>query len=125
MVNPPRAQALADVLKRFLAQPGEPGAPYWALVGVTAAGEPTGDLWGDPPSSVTVFETRELAEQVLKLAGHPSPEPPVRMKRWEVRGMSRDGSRWLEGEAALQPNLAMAAKDGRVVARPLSGSRRS
>jgi hypothetical protein len=123
MAKSTKRQALTDVLKRFLAGPEESGEPYWAIVGVTAAGEVTGDLWGDRPRTVTVFKTRQLAADALKVAGQPSPEPPARMKRWEIHGLSSEAVQWLESEPSLQPYLATAIHDGRLVAHPLSDTK--
>lgn len=123
MAKTTKRQAMSDVLKRFLSGPEDASEHYWALVGVTAAGEATGDLWGDRPRTVTVFKSKQLAEDALAVAGQPSPEPPARMKRWDVRGLSDDAIEWLQREPSLEPYLATGLHDGRLVAAPLSDTK--
>jgi hypothetical protein len=113
------ATAMAEAVRKFLPGPGDPPEPYFALVGVTAHGEATGDLWGAEPRTVTLFEGRELGAQVLKVAGPPSPEPQGRTIRWEVRGLSKEALRWLQGEPSLAPRIATGVSGGRVATRPL------
>lgn len=114
-----KRQDLTGVLQKFLPGAHDPAEPYWAIVGVTASGDATGDLWGAKPASVTLFDSKELGLKALETAGQPSPEPPVRMKRWEVRGLSNRALQWLRSEPTLRPHLATAVEGGHVVTRPL------
>lgn len=123
MAKTTKRQALSDVLKRFLSGPEDASEVYWALVGVTATGDATGDLWGDRPRTVTVFKSKQLALDALAIAGQPSPEPPARMKRWDVRGLSSDAVQWLQSEPSLEPYLATGVQNSHLVAHPLSDTK--
>lgn len=123
MSNPPGGPQsmahLADAARKLLPGPNDPPEPYWAIVGVTAHGDATGDLWGAEPRTVTLFSTRELGSAALIAAGMPSPEPQARTVRWEVRGLSRQALEWLQSEPTLKPRLGVKVTNGKVTTQPL------
>jgi hypothetical protein len=112
-------ERLSEAFRSFLPGPDSKPEPYWAIVGVNAHGEATGDLWGAQPRTVTLFDSAELGAAALKLAGSPSPEPQMRTVRWEVRGLSRAALQWLQNEPALRPLRGVEVSAARIVTEPL------